>query len=56
MDLQERLNKISNKGNELKKQQIAEVKSREEKIIDYQNHIHLTVHQWQQYSHSLIQI
>ena len=39
MDLQERLNKISNKGNELKKQQIAEVKSREEKIIDFQNKI-----------------
>lgn len=39
MDLQERLNKISNKGNELKRQQIAEVKSQEEKIIDFQNKI-----------------
>lgn len=39
MELQERLNKINNKGNELKKQQIAEVKSKEEKIIDFQNKI-----------------
>ena len=35
MDLQERLNKITNKGNELKRQQIAEVKSKEEKLTDY---------------------
>ena len=35
MDLQERLNKINNKGNELKRQQIAKVKSQEEKLTNY---------------------